>query len=152
LAPMDAAEEPLDHAGPVAAWTRRPPLVVGNVDAAMLPLPERARAAERGGQAIEGGALGQVAVAGDRPREARNEVRLDLGHPEVGARVQELAQHLRPRAGIADEEERWDRALHSRPSLNESRRGSKPPACDRNAEACGRSGRNRRTRSIASVP
>ena len=103
---VHAAEEGFEHARPVTLAAERPPALVVDVDAAAIPVPERSCSPQRLHQPIEVGALGQVAVPVDVPREAWNEMGFDVGDPDVGAAVQQLAEHLRAGTRIADDEER----------------------------------------------
>src|SRR5258706_12989162 len=77
-------------------------------------MPEGPRAADRLRQLVELRTRPEIAIARDGAGELRYEVRVHLRHPHVRARVQQLAEHLGPRARIPDEEEWRDGTLHDR--------------------------------------
>src|SRR5262249_47949715 len=106
--------ERLQHARPVVTPAQAVPAAGIDVHAATVPVPERTGGTQRLHQALEVGALTQVAVARQVAREARDEVRLDVGDPQVGAAIQQLPEHLGAGSGIPDDEEWRLRARHSR--------------------------------------
>src|SRR5262249_10879622 len=107
-----AVEEAFEHTGPVVFRAQPGPTPRVDVHAAPLPVPERAGGAQRRRPAFEARAIAQVSVARDVAREARNEVRLDVGDPDVGAPIEQLAEHLGAGPRVADDEERRLGARH----------------------------------------